>query len=34
MLPLEAWRAPPDHAETIKRGRAAFYSNGFLQICR
>jgi heme-degrading monooxygenase HmoA len=31
---LEAWRAHPEHVETMRRGHAEFYSSGFLQICK
>lgn len=31
---LEAWRTHPEHVETMKRGRAEFYSSGFLQVCK
>ena len=31
---LEAWRAHPEHVETMRRGHAEFYASGFLQICK
>jgi heme-degrading monooxygenase HmoA len=31
---LDAWRADPEHVDTMKRGHAEFYASGFLQICK